>query len=606
MNIHELVEKYTKDRDTYLSTSYNETQLRNDFIDPLLKCFGWDVDNDKNSSHLLRDVIQEEYITVAGEASKKNPDYTLRVNGIRKIFVEVKKPSIDILSSSRAAFQTRRYGWSANLGISILTNFEHIVIYDCRHKPLEGDSEVVARYKIYDFTELSNAYEDIYKLISYDSAFNGILDELFAIDKHEGVTFDEYFLSQIESWREKLAESAIMRNRDLNEEDANYVIQRILNRIIFLRICEDRSIEEYETVRNMHDYDDLKALFELSDTKFNSGLFACIDDALTSNVIIDSDVLCSIFEELYFPQSPYDFSVVDPTILSQIYERFLGRTVSISEGRVFEMQESPEVSASNGVVPTPRIIVEKIVKDTLSPLVDPLSLEEIWDLKIADICCGSGTFLISAYDYILSEITKRIDLGDTVSCDMIAENVEVETKLSLRGKRKILEKMLYGVDINPYAVEVTKFSLLLKILEDENEATVNTYISKYSSGALPNLKANIKCGNSLVDNLFFSFMPDAVKDSALLYKVKPFEWATEFPKLFPLGGFDAIIGNPPYVRIQNMKKYISEEIQYYQSSICTYEVAKVYIDSLKEITRGINIDIFQLKLQNGEPHVYKV
>ncbi|MBN2285452.1 MAG: N-6 DNA methylase [Tissierellales bacterium] len=574
MNLNGLVEKYKSDRDTYIKPTYNETQLRNDFIDPLLKCLGWDVDNDKNKTHFLRDVIQEEYIEIKDEDTKKNPDYTLRINGTRKLFVEVKKPSVNILSSSKAAFQTRRYGWSANLGISILTNFEHLIIYDCRYKPDSSDNEHVARYKVYSYEDYEQAIDEINSLISYDTANSGALDELFNVDTREGETFDEYFLQQIEGWRAKLAETAIKNNSELNEEDVNYIIQRLLNRIIFLRISEDRTIEKYETIKAIKSYEELKELFQRSDRKFNSGLFDFIEDALSLEVDIDSDVLLEIFNELYFPQSPYDFSVVDPTILSQIYERFLGRKITIDEGRNFNIIEAPEVSASSGVVPTPKIIVEQIVKDTLTPLIDGKTFHELCDLRIADICCGSGTFLISTYDFLLEKMMEKI-IEEGIDDPNLIYQIDGEgLSFTLKGKRNIIENNLYGVDINPYAVEVTEFSLLLKLLEGEDEASVNNFIHQHSGKILPNLKSNIKCGNSLVDSKFFEFMPDALDDDRLLFSVKPFDWDEEFSDIMAKGGFDAIVGNPPYVRIQNMQKYSPEEIKYYQASDSQYSVAK--------------------------------
>jgi len=131
-----------------------------------------------------------------------------------------------------------------------------------------------------------------------------------------------------------------------------------------------------------------------------------------------------------------------------------------------------------------------------------------------------------------------------------------------------------GVDINPYAVEVTKFSLLLKLLENENAASIDNYLAKYKQKVLPSLDGNIKTGNSLVDEKYFEFNPDSIDDDTLLYKVKPFNWKDEFPFLEQTESFDAIVGNPPYVRIQNMVKYQAEEIKYYQSSISGFTVAE--------------------------------
>ncbi|OQP18379.1 endonuclease, partial [Bacillus stratosphericus] len=350
-------------------------------------------------------------------------------------------------------------------------------------------------------------------------------------------------------------------------------VQRLLNRIIFLRVCEDRTIEKYETIKSIKNYEELKDLFQKSDSKFNSGLFDFINDTLLLEVEIDSNVLIEIFSDLYFPQSPYDFSVVDPTILSQIYERFLGQEIIIESGGTFHITESPEVAASNGVVPTPKIIVEQIVKDTLTPLTEGKKFNELCNLKIADICCGSGTFLISSYDFLVEKVMEKIIEENIDDSDLVYETEE-GLILTLKAKRNILENNLFGVDVNPYAVEVAEFSLLLKLLEGENEASVNNFIHEHEDKILPNLTSNIKCGNSLVDNKFFDFMPESLEDDEILFKTNPFEWEEEFPDIMANGGFDAIIGNPPYVRIQNMKKYSPEEIEYYQSKDSEYTVAK--------------------------------
>lgn len=574
MTVRELVDRYQEQRVSCLKTAYNETQLRNDFIDPLLKCLGWDVDNNQGKTQALRDVIQEEYIEVEDEVSKKNPDYTLRINGTRKLFVEVKKPSVNILKSAKSAFQTRRYGWNANLGISVLTNFEHLVIYDCRYKPNISENEQVALVRVFNFTEYVDQFDEILKLISFDSANSGKLDEQFSLYERKGETFDDYFLEQIEKWRYKLAVTAVEKNESLDDEDLNFLIQRLLNRIIFLRICEDRTIEKFETLKNVKSYDELKVLFQQSDKKFNSGLFDFIEDTLSLKIEIDSEVLIGIFNELYFPLSPYDFSVVDPTILSQIYEKFLGSRIVMGEGRQLSLAEEPEVAASNGVVPTPKLIVEQIIRDTLSPLISDKSVKELQDLKIADICCGSGTFLISGFDFLQQALLEKLIEEDPQNKELIYKPNDSTFALTLRAKRNILEQNLFGVDVNPYATEVSEFSLLLKLLEGETKATVDSFLSQYTDKVLPNLKTNIKCGNSLVDSRFFEFMPEALENDGILMKVNPFNWESEFPFLEKRKGFDAIIGNPPYVRIQNLVKYAPEEVKFYQSTFSGYSVAK--------------------------------
>jgi type I restriction-modification system DNA methylase subunit len=350
-------------------------------------------------------------------------------------------------------------------------------IDDCRFKPDVSENEKVARIRIFNFEEYVDSFDEIQQLISFNAANSGRLDDLFSIYERKGQTFDDYFLKQIEGWRQKLAITAIEKNESLDDEDINFLIQRLLNRIIFLRICEDRTIEKFETLKSTQSYDELKLLFQQSDKKFNSGLFDFIEDTLSLKIDIDAEILIEIFNDLYYPLSPYDFSVVDPTILSQIYEKFLGSRIVLEAGRQISILEEPEVSASNGVVPTPKIIVEQIIKDTLSPLTTGKTFAELSKIKIADICCGSGTFLISAYDFMQQKFLEKLIEEDANNKELIYKLDETTLALTLKAKRNILEQNIYGVDINPYATEVSEFSLLLKLLEGENKATVDNFIN---------------------------------------------------------------------------------------------------------------------------------
>lgn len=571
-----LISAFEKEYAIYKTPKYSEAQLRIDFLNPLLKTFGWDVDNELTKSQFLRDVIQEESIDVEEEDSvtKKNPDYTLRIQGTRKLFVEAKKVSIDLDKSNKPAFQTRRYGWNANLGISILTNFETLAVYDCRHKPNAEDAASVARYQTFHFTHFLERFDELYQLLSFQSVASGYIDEYFAVTHKDTTTFDDYFLKQIESWRLTLASDVIANNDGFNNEDINFLIQRLLNRIVFLRICEDREIEKFETLKSIKSYEELKQLFIYSDKKYNSGLFDFIEDNFSLNINLKSEILIDIFNELYYPQSPYDFSVVDPTILSQIYERYLGSKIAIVNDRQISIVEEPEVAASSGVVPTPKLIVQNIVKETLTPLFEGKNLEQMQQLKLADICCGSGTFLISIYDFIFEKYTLEFVVAGITDSEIINQVFDGSYQLTLKAKHQILTSNIFGVDINPYAVEVSKFSLLLKLLEGENSGSIENYLAKHSQKVLPSLDDNIKCGNSLVDDSYFKFQPEAIDDDELLFKLKPFNWKKEFNFLETQNGFDAILGNPPYVRIQNIIKFSAEEIKFFQSDVSGYTVAE--------------------------------
>lgn len=571
-----LVDAFEKEYSIYKTPKYSEAQLRVDFLNPLLKTFGWDVDNEKTKSQFLRDVKQEESIDVEEEESikKKNPDYTLRIQKSRKFFIEAKKVSINIDKSKISAYQTRRYGWNANLGISVLTNFEQLFIYDCRFKPNIDDDPKVARYNGFHFRQYLSHFEELYQVLSFQSVASGFLDDYFTTTQKGITPFDDYFLRQIENWRQSLANDVIANNEGFNNEDINFLIQRLLNRIVFLRICEDREIEKFETLKNIKSYNELKELFILSDKKYNSGLFDFIEDNFSLNINLKSEILIDIFNELYYPQSPYDFSVVDPTILSQIYERYLGSRIAIVNERQISIVEEPEVAASNGVVPTPKLIVQNIVKETLAPLFEGKTLEQMQQLKLADICCGSGTFLISVYDYLFEKITLEFVAAGVNDDELIYQVFDGSYQLTLKAKHQILTSNVFGVDINPYAVDVSKFSLLLKLLEGENEGSISNYLAKYKQKVLPSLDENIKCGNSLVDDSYFQFQPEAIDNDELLFKLKPFNWKEEFNFLERRNGFDAIVGNPPYVRIQNIVKFSAEEIKFFQSAISGYTVAE--------------------------------
>ncbi len=305
--ISELVERYNKHRSEHLSSSYNETQLRNDYLNSFLEILGWDVRNDQKLPFPLREVIQEEPVEVEDETNKKKPDYTLRLDGKRKFFFEAKKPSVNILTSEKSSFQTRRYGWNANLPVSILSNFENLVLYDCRFKPEVDDDVRVARLHKFSHNEYVSNLDTIYDLLSKESVLSGQFDTSFKIDEvpRGAEPFDTFFLEQIESWRELLAKNLIKKNPDLSQADLNYLIQQTINRIIFLRICEDRELEKYEDLKNVKDYESLKELFRDADKKYDSGLFDFLEDKLSLEVNLDESVLISVFNDLYYPQNPY-------------------------------------------------------------------------------------------------------------------------------------------------------------------------------------------------------------------------------------------------------------------------------------------------------------
>lgn len=571
VSISDLVQDFHSNIQNYKSTSYNETQLRDDFLNKFLKILGWDIDNSANKSQHIRDVLQEESISVEGEKSKKSPDYTLRIEGIRQLFVEAKKPSVNIEKSAKSAFQIRRYGWNAGLNISILSNFEYLIIYDCNIKPDSNDNEKTARYKIFHYLEYENKINEIRDLISFQSICDNSTLSSSLSNSHKE-TFDDYFLKQISKWRISIA-SAIYEKNLIPDNDLNLITQRIINRIIFLRICEDRNIEKIDSLKNISTYEDFRSYLEYADNKYNSGLFEIIDDHLELNKKSHNELFSNIFKELYYPVSPYDFSVIDSAILSQIYEQFLGDRIDTSSGIPKIIQEA-EVSASKGVVSTPPIISKNIASSTLDEVTKNKDLNSLRNIKIADICCGSGVFLLSAYEYMINITLEKLIEEKIFNTGELTCLGDDQYTLNFKGKRNILLNNIHGVDINPYAVEVSTFSLLVKLLEGEDSSSINSYIKTNSGKILPNLEHNIKHGNSLIDDNYFSHNRDSIRDPRLISKISPFNWNENFNSIIKGGGFDAIIGNPPYVRIQNLVKHTPEEISYYKSSTSNYRSIK--------------------------------
>lgn len=569
-----LVKRFEEGFQEFSKTTYNEAQLRIDFLNPLLRTFGWDVDNVAGRSAQFRNVLQEESIDVEeeGATAKKNPDYTLQIDGNRKAFLEAKKVSVDVLQSKAAAFQTRRYGWSASLGISILTNFEYLVVYDCRYQPDETEEAHVARYKHFHYADYLERFDELWEVLCFDQYSDGSIDEVFGKQVRDAVSFDRFFLGQLEKWRGILGNAALEGNPDLSSNDLNFWVQRLINRVVFLRICEDRQIETYEQLKSVTDYVSLKRLLTASDKKYNSGLFDFIEDEFNLPIESIEKGLIEFIQELYFPQSPYEFAIIEPHILAQIYESFLGNTLHIGVTGKLELVERDEIVASEGVVPSPKFLVDEIVATTLDRYFECNPDSD--QFKIADVCCGSGSFLMSAFDHLVQREVNSVPAEQREKDDRFRILSDGRCLVKLWRKRELLENHLFGVDINPYAVDVAEFSLQLKLLENETSKSLIEYQTFSSRPVLPSLRENLKQGNSLVDYQYFEVFPDQEESDDVHNSVYPFQFEDEFgfDKSHP--GFEVILGNPPYVRIQNMVKYSPLELAYYQHKESPYSAAK--------------------------------
>ena len=604
--ILELVRRFDEHKEAYISGQYNETQLRREFLDPFFKALGWDIDNAQGLAEQYKDVIHEDSIKIGGNT--KAPDYCFRIGGARKFFLEAKKPAIDIKHDTSPAYQLRRYAWSAKLPLSILSDFKEFAVYDCRVRPGKEDQAATARVRYLTYDQYEEKWDDeIAAIFSKEAVLKGSFDKYAETNKKKKGTaeVDDVFLNEIELWRKHLAQNIAQRNTELSQAALNYAVQQTIDRIIFLRICEDRGIEPYGQLQALQNganiYARLCEIFHRADDRYNSGLFHFSEeknrheppDRLTLGLHIDDKPLKEIFKHLYYPDSPYEFSVLSADILGQVYEQFLGKVIRLTQSHHAVVEDKPEVKKAGGVYYTPTYIVDYIVKHTVGKLVEGKKPKDVEKLRILDPACGSGSFLIGAYQCLMDWHLKWYEQNEPEKHargrpPRVYRGPGGVWRLTTNERRRILLNNIYGVDIDTQAVEVTKLSLLLKVLEGESDQSLNTQMALFRERALPDLGDNIKCGNSLIGPDFYQTDLFKKMSDDDLSRVNAFDWEKEFPEIMSAGGFDTVIGNPPYIRIQVMQEWTPESAEYLKQKYQTaqsgnYDIYVVFVE------RGLNL-----------------
>ena len=589
-SLYQLVDKFERDKSRFQQPDYNEAQLREAFVNPFFRALGWD---------LGEQVLHEAGLRSGGAI--KHPDYTFLAGNRRAFYVETKKPAIDIGRSVEPAEQLRSYGWSGDTALGILTNFAEFAVYDCRIKPEQGDSPEEARVLYLTHSQYLDAWERLSAALSPEAVRQGAHRDLLEAEAKGVLRVDEAFLRDMESWRADLAEhlhkQARFIDRRLDQRELNHLVQRTIDRIVFLRIAEDRNLESYGRLERAAEvrrgvYNQIKQLYLAADKRYNSGLFHFDPadksrpdaDTLSLEIYIVDSVLQRIIRDLYPPKSRYQFSVISADILGQVYERFLGKVIEVrSDGETTEVavEEKPEARKAGGVYYTPGYIVDYIVENTVGALLRDKSPDEAARLRLLDPACGSGSFLTGAYQYLLDWHLKQYSQSPSRWKNRVRHSAD-GALLRIEEKRRILLNNIYGVDLDQNAVEVSKLALLLKMLENEGDAAG---INELAEPLLPDLSGNIKWGNSLIGSDFYSPAELAAKDDEELYRVKPFDWAgaSGFGEVMAAGGFDAVIGNPPYVRIQTMKETAPDSIPYYKKNYISaskgnYDIYVVFVE----------------------------
>lgn len=587
--IRDLTDRFASNQSEFESSGYLESQLRTDFVDELFKALGWDLINKNRLSRLHREVLVEKGDT------KGRPDYSFRLNGEDRFFVEVKAPFRGTYRPEDN-FQAKRYGWNTRkVNIVVLTDFKSFKVIDTSIKP---DLKQPKLGLIFELEFAKYGTEDFEKLwlFSKEKVTLGSLDQLSSKDpaaRRLRIPVDIAFLEQMTLWREELAKDIYRCNSDITVRSLNDVVQRLLDRLIFIRLLEDRKIIESKTLKEIVDnwkdgkhrdiQTQLNSLFKQLNHDFNGEIFK---EHPCEKISYDSRIVAEIVDELYYPKSPYDFAVIGVELLGIIYENYLGKTIRLTDKRV-KVEEKPEVRKAGGVYYTPKWVVEYVVGNTIGKLAENKAPEDIAKLLILDPACGSGSFLIAALEYLSQRHlnyylanpreARRNELFPNLVVTYDEDGNEIP-RLSIYKKGEILKNNIYGVDLDPQAVEITMMSLYIKILEGERALPHNKEL-------LPSLSKNIRCGNSLIGYDFLeqkTLVGDTEKE-----KVNCFDWyskETGFGNIISKKrGFNAIVGNPPYIRIQTMKEWAPKEVEYFSHKYKTaesgnYDIYVVFVE----------------------------
>jgi hypothetical protein len=192
------------------------------------------------------------------------------------------------------------------MAISVISDFEEFAIYDCTQKPKPTDKASVARIKYLTYKDYENEFDFIWDTFSKERVLKGSFDKYILNDKDKKgtTTVDRDFLASLDKWRIELAKNIVLRNKNLNEDELNFVVQHTIDRIICLRIAEDRHVERYgelqDAIKNGDYYKNLLLRYHVADQKYNSGLFDFQKDKINTEITIDNKDIKSIISELYY------------------------------------------------------------------------------------------------------------------------------------------------------------------------------------------------------------------------------------------------------------------------------------------------------------------
>jgi len=584
-----LVQKYnTYKAEGRLESSSEETMRT--WINELLAIFNWDV---LDSSQILQEKIlskEEKAKVYAINSTSTRPDYTFKIGKDKLTFLDAKALNVNLKKDKKSAFQIKSYGWSISAPCAFITNFEEFVIYDCSYAPTEKQSVDGSRIYL-RLDEYVDNFDILEKHLLRNNMLNGELQKIYTTNKKKSEkSIDTVFAEELSIFRLSLANNILQNNKKLiadNLELLSYLTQVIINRVLFIRICEARRIEKEGLLQ---EFQNLGFWQQFKKSSYND-FYEHYDGPLFERVQYFQEIEISdeIFNQLlglfYYP-SPYRFDVIPTKLLSDIYEIFLAKKLIIKNGVVKESLKL-EYIKSKGAVSTPQYLVEDLLKRTIiSKELKVKGIDEIFNTKVLDFACGSGVFLIGIFEYIEKQLIELYQEKSNPQYKQLFYEYGSETILTIEGKRQIIQNCIYGIDIDPEAYEVAKMALSLKIIDNLDFFESYQALGIFGSKILNSVGENIKCGNTLINIDILEKYPQILKDEAQLFKTNPFDWqSTEgFSAIFrEKGGFDFIVGNPPYVEVKNyneeyplMHRYIKE--QYRSSKNGKIDLSIVFIE----------------------------
>ncbi|RJP54566.1 MAG: restriction endonuclease subunit M [Anaerolineaceae bacterium] len=633
LKIQKLVEDFRAHEATLEKAA--EAQIENNFIRPLFRYLNWNTENEGLShAHYEFKVQVTNKKGLRPDYILNLDGRDVLVMDAKQVKYSMKDPRW-LYQVYSYAYSTQNSKPSEKIDFAILTDFQEFIVLDCTLFAAKPEAVNNFRVIDWKYTDYIEKFDELWELFERNNVLNdsrrgevlsprvgrprpyGLWSMYLSPQKVKAnrIPPDKAFLAEMDDekngWRVLLAKDMKKFNPHADGELITAAVQLLIDRLVFIKALSDREVDKdylgelAATVEKSGLSEDAtgwfkacQSIFDELNIFYNGSIFAPRPEL--EAVTVSNKVVREIVHDLQPENSPYNFAVLPVEILGTIYERFLGRVVRTTEKQV-KIEEKPEVRKAGGVYYTPQYIVEYIVENTLGNLLDPdseltaknaksakkelnpgdlgglrgskreLTPADVAKLKILDPACGSGSFLLGAYSRLIQWHKDYFARAGKEKRDRESfyRDESGQIRLTAKLKREILKNNLFGVDIDPQAVEVTRFSLSLKALEDLREGELVEERTLFHQSVLPDLSENIKNGNSLIGTDYFAGQMFA--DAAEMKRVNAFNWKSGFKEIMENGGFDAIISNPPYIRIQVMKEWAPLEVEIYKE---LYQSAK--------------------------------